>query len=232
MGWTALHQHAPLLARIRASLRRWLHDGTLAPGENLDERRLARRLEVSRTPVREAILLLAGEGLVVPRADGGYRAAPMSGDEAADLFRLLGEIESRALFRAAPYGALGLARLEELDAARVTAQTAAERLAMDRRWHHHLLPAHRIGDVCRAELDRLEVRAARYQLALLSGADDDHALVEPVLEHRAMVDDLFSDRVARAAVRLERHWLSGAAAAAERWPSSGPRSGAIDPAAA
>jgi DNA-binding GntR family transcriptional regulator len=223
---SALYLHAPLLARIRASLRRWLQDGTLAPGQNLDERKLARRLEVSRTPVREAILLLAGEGLVVPRADGGYRAAPMSGGEAADLFRLLGEIESRAVFRAAPFGALGLARLEELDAARVAATTPAERLAMDRRWHHHLLPAHRIGQVCRAELDRLEGMAARYQLVLLAGTDDDRVLVEPVLEHRAMVDDLLADRVARAAVRLERHWLTGAAAAVARWPTSDPGDGA------
>lgn len=216
----ALRQHAPLLARIRMALRRWIQEGVLAPEQPLDERELARRLGVSRTPVREAILLLAGEGLVTPRPDGGYRAAPLTLEDARDLFRLLGELESRALFRAAPYGALGLARLEELDAARMTAATPSGRLAMDRRWHHHLLPAHRIGGVFREELNRLETRLARYQLALL-GVEDRELLVAPVLEHRAIVDDLLADRVCRAAARLERHWLGGAEAAASLWGPEG-----------
>jgi DNA-binding GntR family transcriptional regulator len=213
------------MMRIRADLRRWIQYGTIAPGDLLDEHALAARLGVRRTPVREAILLLAGEGLVVLHPDGGFRAAPMTGEEGRDLLRLLGELESRAVFRAAPYRAVGLARLEELDAASLTTETAAERLAMDRRWHHHLLPAHRIGRLCRREIDRLEVRAERYQLALLADGESGRYLVDPVLEHRAIVDDLLDDRLTRAAARLEAHWLGTAAAVASRWPPSG--SGAL-----
>ena len=71
---------APAVARPRLTraeeLRLQLADeivrGALAPGAALDETALARRFQVSRTPVREAIRLLAASGLVDARA---HRAA-------------------------------------------------------------------------------------------------------------------------------------------------------------
>lgn len=50
---------------------------TLLPGEDLDEATLVRRLGVSRTPVREALVRLAGEGLVQLVPNRGARVAPM-----------------------------------------------------------------------------------------------------------------------------------------------------------
>jgi DNA-binding GntR family transcriptional regulator len=50
---------------------------TLVPGENLDEATLVQRLGVSRTPVREALVRLAAEGLVHLVPNRGARVAPM-----------------------------------------------------------------------------------------------------------------------------------------------------------
>lgn len=214
----ALYRHAPVRARIRRQLRGWIDDGTLTSGAPLDERALARKLGTSRTPVREALLLLAVEGLVVPRPHGGFSAAPMTRQEGEDLFHLMGHLERRALLRSGRPGALVLARLEELDAARLIAPDPVSRLATDRRWHHHLLPARRIGPVSRRELNRLEARAARYQLAFLT--DGPH-LLGPVEEHRAIVDALLDDRVGTAAKMLEDHWLGAVAAAPWSRPDGG-----------
>ena len=52
--------HDEVVSRLRAMLV----DGRIAPGAKLNERELCERLRVSRTPVREAIKLLAAEGLV------------------------------------------------------------------------------------------------------------------------------------------------------------------------
>jgi DNA-binding GntR family transcriptional regulator len=49
---------------VYEALRRDIIEMTLAPGEPLDETRLSRRFEMSRTPVREAMVRLAAEGLV------------------------------------------------------------------------------------------------------------------------------------------------------------------------
>ncbi|PYE85262.1 GntR family transcriptional regulator [Phyllobacterium leguminum] len=47
-------------------LREEILDLVLAPGSPIDENQLAERLEMSRTPIREALVRLAGEGLVTP----------------------------------------------------------------------------------------------------------------------------------------------------------------------
>jgi DNA-binding GntR family transcriptional regulator len=58
-----------LSRKVRTSIEQQLLDGTLAPGAVLDERSLAERYGVSRTPVREAVLQLAAHGTleVIPR---------------------------------------------------------------------------------------------------------------------------------------------------------------------
>src|SRR5258708_2263838 len=50
--------------QVAARLRTWLVEGRIPPGAKLNERALCEQLRVSRTPLREAIKLLASEGLV------------------------------------------------------------------------------------------------------------------------------------------------------------------------
>ncbi len=57
-------QRTTLAEELRLQLADEIVRGSLAPGAALDETTLARRFEVSRTPVREAIRLLAASGLV------------------------------------------------------------------------------------------------------------------------------------------------------------------------
>ena len=72
----------------------------IAPGTALDERDLAGRFEVSRTPIREALLLLAGERLVRFLPNRTSIVAPFSLDNAGDYFDTA-LIISRAMARAA-----------------------------------------------------------------------------------------------------------------------------------
>ncbi|WP_051791466.1 GntR family transcriptional regulator [Amycolatopsis jejuensis] len=57
-------QHQSLAERIAAQLSTRIYEGDLAPGVTLSEAGIARQLGVSRSPVREAIALLAADGLV------------------------------------------------------------------------------------------------------------------------------------------------------------------------
>jgi DNA-binding GntR family transcriptional regulator len=81
-------------AAVRRQLEAEIHEGTLVPGDALDEARLAKRFEVSRTPVREALLQLSAQGLVriVPRS--GIYVARLSIPELLAMFELLAELES------------------------------------------------------------------------------------------------------------------------------------------
>ena len=72
-----------LIEEIARVLREQIVEGALAPGTRLSERDVGSRLGVSRTPLREALRLLAGERLVevsprrggwqLPRSSGGRR---------------------------------------------------------------------------------------------------------------------------------------------------------------
>jgi DNA-binding GntR family transcriptional regulator len=68
--------------------------GVLSPGAALDETTLARRFEVSRTPVREAIRLLAASGLVEVRAHRAAVVAQPSLDQLAGMFEAMAELEA------------------------------------------------------------------------------------------------------------------------------------------
>jgi DNA-binding GntR family transcriptional regulator len=82
---------------LAESLRLQLADeivrGTLQPGNPLDETELARRFEVSRTPVREAIRLLAASGLVETYAHRAAVVARPTTDQLAGMFEVMAEME-------------------------------------------------------------------------------------------------------------------------------------------
>lgn len=78
---------------IRRKLEEEINRGDLLPGDALDERDLAQRFGVSRTPVREAVVQLAAQGLVTTAPRQGVYVARMSIQELLGLFELLAEIE-------------------------------------------------------------------------------------------------------------------------------------------
>ncbi|MDQ6627113.1 MAG: GntR family transcriptional regulator [Pseudomonadota bacterium] len=68
----------------------------MAPGAKLNERELCEQLSVSRTPLREAIKMLAAEGLVELLAHRGAVAAELSEQNVADTFEVIAGLEGQA----------------------------------------------------------------------------------------------------------------------------------------
>ncbi|SMX61602.1 putative transcriptional regulatory protein, GntR family [Bradyrhizobium sp. ORS 285] len=89
----------PAVAKITRAeeLRLQLADdivrGTLAPGASLDETEIAKRFNVSRTPVREALRQLAASGLIEARAHRGAVVARPSVDRLTGMFEAMAELE-------------------------------------------------------------------------------------------------------------------------------------------
>jgi len=82
-------------------IRERLISGTLTPGERLGEAELAVELNMSRTPVREALRLLSAEGLVQIHTNRGARVAAWSADELDAVFEIRLRLEGFAARRAA-----------------------------------------------------------------------------------------------------------------------------------
>jgi DNA-binding GntR family transcriptional regulator len=82
-----------LADEICRRLEEEINGGQLLPGDALDERELAARFGVSRTPIREAVSQLAAQGLVTSLPRQGVYVARMSIQELLALFELLAELE-------------------------------------------------------------------------------------------------------------------------------------------
>lgn len=76
-------------------------DGRLEPGRRLKEEELARELGISRTPVREALLLLQTEGLILSEPNRGATVRVYGWEEIEDTYELRAILEGHAARRAA-----------------------------------------------------------------------------------------------------------------------------------
>ena len=70
-----------------------IFESRLKPGDRLDEQALARRFEVSRTPVREALRHLASSGLVEIRRNQGAMVRQLTTTELIEMFQVMAELE-------------------------------------------------------------------------------------------------------------------------------------------
>src|SRR3954470_12864546 len=86
-----------LIEEIARVLREQIVQGALEPGLRLSERDLGARLGVSRTPLREALRLLAGERLVEVLPRRGARVAPLDQDVVEEVFPVLSCLERLAV---------------------------------------------------------------------------------------------------------------------------------------
>jgi DNA-binding GntR family transcriptional regulator len=113
---------------VAVRLRQRIVEGHLAPGRKLNERELAELLRVSRTPLREAIKMLAAEGLVELLPNRGAVVAQMSEQDVADTFEEIAGLEGQS---------------GELAAQRITDAELAEIRAL----HYEMLAAHTRRDL-------------------------------------------------------------------------------------
>jgi DNA-binding GntR family transcriptional regulator len=113
---------------VAVRLRQRIVEGHLAPGTKLNERELSELLQVSRTPLREALKMLAAEGLVELLPNRGAVVAQMSEQDVADTFELIAGLEGQS---------------GELAAQRITPGQLAEVRAL----HYEMLAAYTRRDL-------------------------------------------------------------------------------------
>ena len=104
----ALHE------QVAGRLREMLVEGRIAPGAKLNERELCEALQVSRTPLREAIKMLAAEGLVALVPNRGAVALQLDEQAVRHTFEVMGGLEAMS-------GELAAQRITEAELAEIRA---------------------------------------------------------------------------------------------------------------
>jgi DNA-binding GntR family transcriptional regulator len=105
--------HTEVVVGIRAMLL----EGEIPPGSRIPERELCEKLGISRTPLREALKVLAAEGLVQLLPNRGARAARLTDQDLRDLFEVCQGLEALA-------GELACERIGERQLAEIEAAHA------------------------------------------------------------------------------------------------------------
>jgi DNA-binding GntR family transcriptional regulator len=152
---------ASLANDIRATLQAEIEAGDLAPGAAIDERALAARFDVSRTPVREALQHLAARDLVVISPRQGITVARLSIAKMRSMLEYIGELEALCARFCARRAGEGLH--EALDRALLACQKAAVEGDAVEYAHANALFHETIYDGSRNECLAGQIRAARRQ---------------------------------------------------------------------
>ncbi|MEV0588995.1 GntR family transcriptional regulator [Nonomuraea sp. NPDC050310] len=200
-------ERRPLREQIRDELLRRLDRGDFSAGTDINEASLATELGVSRTPLREALITLAGEGVLESNQGRGFRFAPVSRKEFRELCEIVAALESLALELSDP-GHLRKIGPELLSLARDFPDPVAEQQEIERHddeWHDLLLsgcPNERLLDLITS------VKAGMRRYAHLQ-AGDEAPLEREADEHCRIAELLVDGDLDGASAALRDNWVNG-----------------------
>ena len=201
-----------LYEEVAELLRQRIYRRELEPGSWIDELKIAEEYGISRTPLREALKVLAAEGLVTMKVRRGAYVTEVSEEDLRNVYHLLGLLESDAA---------GVVATKATEAEQQDLQTlhgeleasAADRerfFELNERFHMRLLEIadNRWRDQMVADLRKV-MKLNRQNSLLKSGR-----IAESLAEHRAIITALLARDAAGATKAMQVHFRNGLEAAA------------------
>ena len=201
-----------LYEEVAELLRERIFSRELAPGSWIDELKLADEYGISRTPLREALKVLATEGLVTMKVRRGAYVTEVNEKDLTDVYHLLGLLESDAA---------GVVAASATDAQIKVLQTLHDQLEkaagnrerffdINEQFHMRMLEIadNRWRDQLVADLRKV-MKLNRHNSLLKSGR-----IAESLAEHRAVMHALAARDSTLAAQCMREHFTNGLGAAA------------------
>ncbi len=191
---------------VYTSLRGWIVDGVLEPGEKLKDKELAAQMGVSRTPIREALRRLEDEGLVETAANRWTRVALATLQDAEEIYPIIQKLEELALTLAFPkISTQHIQRMQiannELKAALKSNSPHAAMLA-DSTFHKTLTDVASNAELSNI-LEQLKAKYQRIELAYFSKAN---LLLASFEEHQILTSALKNKDFDAANQALINNW--------------------------
>lgn len=201
---------------VAESLRQRIFNRELVPGSWIDEMKIAEAYGISRTPLREALKVLAAEGLVTMKVRRGAYVTEVSDQDLAEVYHLLGLLESDAAgavaIRASDAELADLTALhQELEVAALPGrQDRAQFFRINEQFHMRLLEiaSNKWSRQMVADLRKV-MKLNRHNSLLKAGRID-----ESLAEHRLVMAALAQRDASAAMARMQAHFRNGLEAAA------------------
>ena len=162
--------------QIRGHILQKLQSGQLKLNDTLSLAELARELNVSTTPIREALSQLQYSKIIEAIPNRGFRIPPLDDQEARNLYTLLGTLEHMVILQA-NYDGRSINRLRKANAAFVKAESALARINADLHFHAELIAPSENDYACQIITD-IKTRVFFYEVKFM----EDKAL-QPISNH-------------------------------------------------
>lgn len=206
---------ATATTRVVEHLRSAILAGELSPGDRIRQEDVAARLGTSRIPVREALRILAAEGLAEHETNKGARVPHLLRREVDVVYQMRERLEPLALHQSLPHlDEQDLARLEEVQGQIEANEDVDGFLALDREFHLLTYAGCRVEEV-NAIVTRLWNSTQPYRRAFvaLSGPgrrwviNAEHRLLLDAIQRRDAIDAerYLSGHIRRTRIELEKH---------------------------
>ncbi|MDR7294924.1 DNA-binding GntR family transcriptional regulator [Pelomonas aquatica] len=200
-----------LYQEVAERLRQQIFARALEPGSWIDEQKLCAEFGISRTPLREALKVLAAEGLVTMKVRRGAYVTEMSERDVREAYQLLALLESDAAAQVAAHATENeLQELQQLhDALESQVGERDAFFAANERFHMRLLEID--GNRWRLQIVtdlRRVMKLNRHHSLFKQGR-----LEESLREHRALMQALLLRQPESASAQLRGHFQNGLAAA-------------------
>ena len=215
MNAPTAHRHLKqraLYEEVAELLRQRIFARELQPGAWIDELAISAEYGISRTPLREALKVLAAEGLITMKMRRGAYVTEVDEKDLSDVYHLLSLLESDAAGVVAT--AATDAEITELQGLQTELEKSVGNRArffeVNERFHMRLLAIanNRWRDQMVADLRKV-MKLNRHNSLLKAGR-----IAESLAEHRALMQALGARDAAAAAQRMREHFSSGLEAAA------------------
>ena len=193
--------------QIYNTLKDWIVDGTLVPGEFINDSEIAKYFSVSRTPVREAILLLSQQDFVKIMPSKGTKVTETSEEAAAFIYEaiscLAAEIARLAVRKQKPGDVKELKRLNENFAAIVESEDHSKILEADTNFHSYIL---KMADNPYMEncWHQILPHANRYELLYFQSGSNKN---QSVLDHDNIIRAIADKSEGEAARFSQQNWI-------------------------
>ena len=201
-----------LYEEVAELLRQRIFNRELAPGNWIDELKLAEEYGISRTPLREALKVLATEGLVTMKVRRGAYVTEVNEKDLTDVYHLLSLLEADAASVVATHASD--AQIKELQALHDSLEKAVDNrerfFEINEAFHMRLLEIanNRWRNQMVADLRKI-MKLNRHNSLLKSGR-----ITESLSEHSAIMTALAGRQAGEAAECMRTHFANGLTAAA------------------
>lgn len=188
--------------RVRNHLLQQMQSGHLKIGKTINLAALSRELNISVTPIREALTQLQQSRIIKAVPNRGFIVSDLDVKEAEELYGLVANLEVMAI-ESSEFDETRIAELKKQQEVFENAQDALSRIQADLEFHHLLTKGYH-NSLALEILKNLKTRIFFYERAFTS---DDSFYNKSDNQHEAIISAIEDDNVPTASLLLKMNWM-------------------------